>query len=261
MGELVPKRDSSLEYYRHLLLERDALLKEAFVFECEFNRTFGDMILSIYKESIECIRKKKLITYYQQVINNGGVVDKEKMDAYIAEQMAEYERQLKSMIAYNNSLKESKTVSLYDIQKIKKTYHKIAKLIHPDICPSSRNDEYIMELWERVVIAYKTNNLKDMEELEVLVLAAVKDGGNESSGINLTADIERKIKEVQEEIDNIKTTDPYMYKFLLNDCSAVDEKMAEYEKELNEYKKYGEELNEIIRKLLSSGGLTIWQTI
>ena len=61
MDELIPKRSSSLEYYKYLLLKRDSLLKEAVQWEHEYDRTFGDDILEIFRVKIECIRKKKNI--------------------------------------------------------------------------------------------------------------------------------------------------------------------------------------------------------
>lgn len=259
MNELIPKRDSSLDFYKHLLLTRDSLLKDAFEYECEFNRTFGDAILEIFRIKIECIRKKKIIAYYQQVINRGGVVDNEKMQTYINEQMKVYEAQLKAMIKENEALKKSKTISAYEVQRIKKIYHEIARKIHPDINPAVRGDLYVMDLWERVVTAYRTNCLKDMEELEVLVDAYLEGNGTgDALGKNII-DIEKKIKAVQEEINTIKTTDPYMYRCILEDDDALEEKKTSYEKDLNEYREYSEELSKVIRNLLTGGGLTIWQ--
>ena len=54
-------------------------------------------------------------------------------------------------------------------KEIKNIYYKIAKLIHPDTNPSLAKDENIKSLWNRTIIAYNCNDLKEIEELEVLV--------------------------------------------------------------------------------------------
>ena len=55
-------------------------------------------------------------------------------------------------------------------------------------------------------------------------------------------------------------TEPYTHKKLLEDEKAVDEKKSRLTEELNSYKKYHEELNNVISEMLINGGLKIkWQ--
>lgn len=59
-------------------------------------------------------------------------------------------------------------------------------------------------------------------------------------------DINERIFELNEEIEKILNTDPYQYKYLLSDNELVDEMKKDLNDELTDYKKYEEELNEVI---------------
>ena len=55
-------------------------------------------------------------------------------------------------------------------------------------------------------------------------------------------DIESRIGELEEEIDEIRTTEPYIYRDLLENDEAVARKMSELEEELAKYRRYRGEL-------------------
>ena len=117
------------------------------------------------------------------------------------------------------------------------------KHIHPNINPMVADSEELQSLWQRTVIAYNWNDLRLLEELEVLVgkaLESVTDGKIEIE----IPDIEEKISELEQEIQRIMETDPYQYKFLLGDKEAVEEKKRSLEEELKQYQDYGEQLDD-----------------
>jgi predicted nucleic acid-binding Zn-ribbon protein len=65
--------------------------------------------------------------------------------------------------------------------------------------------------------------------------------------------IEAKIKELEEEIEKIMNTDPYQYRYLLEDKTAVEEKKKVLEDELREYEEYSNKLEEMLNGLLGYG--------
>lgn len=76
------------------------------------------------------------------------------------------------------------------------------------------DSEELQSLWQRTVIAYNWNDLRLLEELEVLVgkaLESVTDGKIEIE----IPDIEEKISELEQEIQRIMETDPYSTSFCL----------------------------------------------
>ena len=145
-----------------------------------------------------------------------------------------------------------------DMLRIKSIYRKLAKLIHPDINPIVVDNENLMDLWNRIVIAYQCNELKEIQELEVLVHKALEQLGVDEIEIDIP-DINIKIDELNKEIHDIQTTDPFLYKYLLEDENAVEEKKQSLAQELEEYQNYAKELDDVIETLVSGGVSIVWR--
>lgn len=256
--EIIRVNNASYSKYEELLAKRDELKKKSFLYYQAYIREFGDLILEVYQTKIECIKKKKTIEFYQRTINQGGVIDRAALDAYLSQEMKDYQKQLDDMIKTNNASKNVGAVSEMDLLKIKSIYRKIAKLIHPDINTIVNDSEKLMDLWNRVVIAYQCNALKEIQELEVLVHKALEQLGIDELEIDIP-DINTKIDDLLKEIHDIETTNPYMYKFLLEDIEAIQEKKDSLKQELEEYQDYSKELDDIINELISGGVSIVWR--
>ena len=129
----------------------------------------------------------------------------------------------------------------------------LAKLLHPDINPETAKRAELMELWQRIVIAYGQNNLKELSELDVLVRKALKELGAGGRKADIP-DIGEKIKDLKKEIYEITHTVPYTYRDLLMD-DAVEKKKRELTEELENYRKYRAELEEVIQNMEEGGGI------
>ena len=258
MKEIIRVNNASYSRYEELLTKRDELKKKSFLYYRAYIREFGDLILEVYQTKIECIKKKKTIEYYQMALNKGGVVDRDALQEYLLKEMAEYQKQLDDMIKDNEASKDFGSISEMDLLKIKSIYRKIAKLIHPDINPMVNESEELIDLWNRVVIAYQCNELKEIQELEVLVHKALEQRGIDELEIDIP-DINTKIDDLLKEIHDIETSNPYMYKFLLEDKEAIQEKKDSLKQELEEYQDYSKELDGIINELISGGVSIVWR--
>ncbi len=142
------------------------------------------------------------------------------------------------------SREKGQAISEYELILIKKKYKQIAMSVHPDLHSGYANDPELMELWERVKLAYKRNDLQALEETEILVAEYLKNHGEK-----VVVDIEgirEKICKVEKEIDAIVSNDPYRFKFILNDSFAIERKKEEIELDIEEYQAY---LNELLEKL------------
>ena len=60
------------------------------------------------------------------------------------------------------------------------------------------------------------------------------------------ADPSVMLERVEDEIEKITSTDPYLYKLLLADDEAVRAKKSELEEEIRTYKEYAAQLDELI---------------
>ena len=247
MGEMIKGENRAYEKYEEVLIRRDNLKKEAAQYHHEFIRVFGDYITESFKLKIECIKKKKMISYCQKLENQGKKILSSSLEAFIEKEMADYQAELDAMILDVNAARSAGTISTMDLKRIKEIYYGLVKLLHPDLHPELADDEQIKEYWKKIEIAYRHNHLDDMQELDIVVRTYLKRRGFDDLDIEVE-DVEAKIKRVEDEITEIITTNPYLYKILLNDERSVKEKTIEYKDEIESYKSYSERLDEILTR-------------
>ncbi len=258
MNEIVKVKNKDYGEYEELLLRRDHLRKEAYLLQMEYIRVFGDLITDVFKKKIDCICKKKTISFCQAALNRGNTVDRDAMQAWIDSEMKEYNEQLARMIQENEAAHGGRDISKGELAKIKHLYHKLAKLLHPDINPQTEDIPELKRLWQMIVVSYKTNSLKDLQEAEILVKRALE--ANDITELEIEIpNIREKIEELQEEIYRILETEPYQYKYLLADANAVREKKDSLAAELKEYIEYEQELDKVLNSLLASGVSITWR--
>lgn len=255
--DLIKSTDSKYEEYENLLLERDQITKEAGQIWTVYLQLFGKLITDNYEEKLECIKCKKTIAYYQNALNHCGVVDSAAMEKYMEQEMAEYYANLRRMLKENEDANNAGTSTPYEVARAKTLYRRLAKLIHPDINPETDHSKELQELWQRILIAYHHNDVKELSELEVLVRKVLKELGSEDVKVDIP-DIEEKIEALKSEIEGIKQTEPYCLRYLVEDEEAAEKKKTELREELETYQKYHKELNEVILKMLQTGGLKIY---
>ncbi|RKM56741.1 hypothetical protein D6856_14690 [Butyrivibrio sp. XB500-5] len=259
MDEIFGIKRDSYDMYEELLLKRDQLEREASSIRISYMKEFGDLITEDYNLKIECIKKKKTIAYCQQSINKGQVLDMQVIDASITEDMKIYYAELEQLSHDFELAKNSKTSSASNAERAKKIYRRIAKRIHPDIYHQTMEHEELKDLWERTFSAYHMLDPDELADIEVLINKYLKGLGEDSFEIDIP-DIDKRIEKLEAEISEIMRTEPYIYKEILDDENAVSEKKNEFKAEIEEYKRYLEELSGVLNDLLTEGGATfIWK--
>ena len=121
--------------------------------------------------------------------------------------------------------------------------------------PKTNEIPELKELWQRIVVSYRAN---DLEELEVLVNKFLVDHHLDGNEIKIQ-DIDTKIEKLKEQIQKIKETNPYQYRFLLQDQEAVQNKKRELQKELEEYRVYEQELDQLLEQMMKNGVSFLWR--
>ena len=172
--------------------------------------------------------------------------------------MEEYQKKLQQMLEENSAAKEMQEISSVKLLKIKRIYRRLAKQLHPDINPMTAEIPELMELWNAIMTAYNCNKLEDMEELEILVNKALERLNMGYTEIEIP-NLAEKIEAVEAEIKKIRETDPYQYKYLLEDPELVEEKRRELEGQVRSYTEYEKELDSVINEMLKSGVKIIWK--
>ena len=241
MSEMIESYEVLRERYEALILQRDRLEKDADLYRLSYLREFGDKLTQAFQLRIDCISLKKSISFCQAKLNAGEEIDPISLQEYLDTGMKAYTEQLKDLVASVKLGKSMEPVSILDLEEIKKIYRRVAKRLHPDICPLTAEDPELADLFQRVLIAYRANDLKAIREAETLINRYLKELGEEP----FTGEIENlpeKIADLETEISNILNTEPYTFKMLLDDEEAIAKKNKELDEEIESYQKYKEEL-------------------
>ena len=248
MTSIIRIKNASYERYEELLLKKEKILKEAEDYRLLYDSVFGSLNTATYQAKVECIKKRKMVSYCQNITALGSSINRKELNDFVEKSMQDYKDTLSYLIGDE---KEKDQVKKYNtpssLKKIKALYRQIARLVHPDMNDNLKDDVIIQDLWNRTCIAYNCTNLDELEELEILVnryLYSLKH-------LDFDADIpnvEEKIFRLNRKIDKILHTDPYQYKYILSDEKSIERKKEELYKELNDYHRYSDELDKQIEE-------------
>ena len=252
-------KQDNYQQYEKLLFERDKYKKQAGEYLRDYIREFGELMTDVFRKKISCIEKKKMISYCQLRINRGEMINAQAMNDFIQREMEEYNEQLAGMMHNNELCKKGITISNGDVMQIKRIYRRIAKKIHPDIHPGTLELPVLSDLWVEVMDAYDRNDLKALEELEIQINSILRELGDDVPDAEIPG-IDEKIKVLEAEIEKILSTDPYQYRFLLEDEEKVQEYKEELQEELEEYTRYEKQLIEILKKYVAGGAKFTWES-
>lgn len=244
--DIIKVENTSYAKYEEVLLRRDNLRKEAEQYQLDFIKTFGDLITESFQLKIECIKKKKMITFCQRQMNQGKDISSAALTAYIEKEMASYQKELDEMLRDVQIARSAGTVTDAELRKIKKIYYALVKLIHPDMHPELSSDETLKGYWNRIVIAYTHNDLDELQALDSLVRMYLTERALGTDCKHEIENLEEKIEKVEHDIDQIVSTNPYLYRLLLADPDEIEEKKHEYRDEIDAYTKYSAELDEVL---------------
>ena len=243
MNELIIREDGKYKKYEDLLLKRDQLYKEAGSIYSVYMETFGDLLLQDFEIKVECIKQRKMIAYCLQAVNHGETIDVAQMNEMISHEMAIYEQQLNQMALEKAEADKQKKSPVYKVERAKRIYRRLAKLIHPDINPAAASIKEISELWE-------------LDNLEILVRKVLRDNGELISGANID-NVDERIARLEEEINTILTTEPYVFYELLSSPERIAARKDEIKKAIEENRKFSEELSMILRDIIAGGGVPL----
>lgn len=251
--------DDRYKEYEELLIRRDQLYEEASSILITYTKEFGDLITSNFELKIECIKKKKAIAYCGKMINRGVQIDAAMMNQEIDRDMQLYYAELDDMIRKNNASKNAETVPKFRVQRAKKIYRRLAKQIHPDVNRKTSEDADLKKLWDKIAKAYKLYDVDELEDLEFLVRIKLDDMG-EAGFVRAYDNVEDRISRIENEINEILTTEPYTFVKILENDKSITEYREKLQAEHEEYEKYLKELTNTLENVLREGGVSLtWQ--
>lgn len=238
----------SEEVYESLLLYKTELEKECLSIEREYYGKFGDSLLALLKLKLEVAKTKQKIAYCQKMKNQGLDPDEDEMEAYAKSNCADayfafIDASAKKKQA--DHCKEGPYLKPEEVSQSKKLFRALMKMLHPDIHPELANNPLASSIYEHALTAYKQNNLHQLVELYDL---ASMQFGDEDVEIE---NVDEKIERLKEEIDEIESHNPYLYRVYLENPDKGKTLLDDLKKQTKEYEDFLEELIGRLSLLLS----------
>ena len=250
MQDLIKIKSSSYLRYEELLLKKEQLRKEAAKYGLLYEQAFDSISKEVAAYRLDCVKKRKIISYCRSVLSSGSIIKQKELDIFIEKAIQDYQETLDYLNDENNGKQEQDDDSITDEEKqksLKTIFRQLAKQIHPDMNTDLKDDNTIADLWNRANIAYNCNNLEELEEVQVLTNRYLESTNRKYIDVEIE-DINERIFNINRSIYRITHTKPYIYKFILENEESINKKKEELIKELNDYKRYSEELDEDIKK-------------
>lgn len=242
--------------YEEVLFERDEILKEADQIWFAYLNEFGVKMSELFEKKISCIGLKKRIAFCQTKINHNKSIDIDQLNDEMERYLAEYNHKLHDMKQETELAKSGEAISKVTHDAVKRLYRKLAKKIHPDINPKTEKNYDLSVLWLRLLAAYNNNDLKEMMELDFLISKALEDEDDLEERYNVD-EIENQIAAIESEIQECKTSEPYIFTIILDDEDEIAEKHRELDEEIVQYSEYEKELDQVYKQLILKAGVDL----
>ena len=117
-----------------------------------------------------------------------------------------------------------------ETKDIKKMYKELVKKLHPDLNPDLTEEQ--LKMFYNVVDAYEAGDITAIRILYNLVDMNRSLEDSESTLDKLAkqkANLEKLVEEIRREVEKIKTTPPYIFKYFLEDEEKKNERIQKLE--------------------------------
>ncbi len=237
------------EVYESLLLYKIELEKECHDIELEYYARFGEPLLKLLKLKLETAKMKQRIAYCQKMKNQGLTPDEEEMERYAKSSCADAYLEFIRASAKKKQAdrcNEGPYLNPVEISQSKRLFRALMKMLHPDIHPELADNPLASSIYEHALTAYKQNNVHQIIELYDLASMQFGEDDVEIDGV------EDKITRLKEEIGEIETHKPYLYRVYLEDPDKGKALLDDLTRQIKEYEAFLEELDGRLSLLLNA---------
>lgn len=236
------------EILKKLLIRKMKLKKQYDELLNAYLKTFGKSILELYFSQIEYLKLKKTIDIFQIKIARNEAIDLEEIDAKVMESMLYFSHDYLKIMNETDLALYQRGTSIENKTACQNIFEKIIESIHPELHPEHKGIRRFEQLYEQAVVAYLDNALDELQDLNDIINSVLRSYST-SEIVFKTYDWNGLIKKTKSEIDNIKNTDVYTFRFILEDpemISSINNQLLSFNKMFKSYnrdlKKQKEEL-------------------
>ena len=238
-----------------LVLERDELrLVECKNLEMEYMLALGGLEYKTYKAECQALRLKRKLELIQVKINRQEKPSVMDIEHQLDNEFEKYQEKLNEELnKMNDALERSKgeLLSAADTKELKKKYHSIVKLLHPDLHPELSKAE--LQMFDNAVNAYKNGDLQTIRIIDEMLSGTEKTEDEQDSAVYLAKERERLsnlLQAIKDNIAEIKQRYPYTEKELLSSQEKLDARKADIEDMLHQYEDMIEAYSTKIKEML-----------
>ena len=222
--------------------------------EAEYMAKIGGLEYRAYKKQCDVLRLKRKMEMIQAAVNRQEKADLEGIEKQLDLEFSQYQKNLDAqMDKMNEALRrlECEKLSKEDSKELKKLYRLIVKALHPDLHPEASRAQ--RQLFENAVSAYKNGDLEALRAIYE-VMGSPQETEDKTDTLKSLSEekerLEKSLKAVMDDIDQIKSRYPYTMKEILEDENKTEAKKEELEKLIKEYEEMAQSYQSRIDALL-----------
>ena len=222
----------------------------------EYLSEIGGLEYEVFEKFCEFLRLRRKKELIQAKINRNEKADLAKIEQQLKKEFADYQEQMQKRledIYIAKITSEGPALTGKELKEFKSIYRNIIKKLHPDLNPNV--DENSKDLFEKAVAAYQDG---DLEMLKVLLeltklseTETTKIDESSIAGLRARKDhLEKLIEKVKADIENIKQTTPYIWKYFLENPVEKAKRINILETQVRSYEAAIKTQVELIEKML-----------
>lgn len=224
-----------------LVLEKDELfLVECRNIEMMYMLAVGGLEYKVYQLECQVLRLKRKAELIQARKNRQERIFVPEIEEALDAEFTEYQARLEEKINRVNAAIErshSQALSDEDARELKKLYRSIVKVLHPDLHPELSDTK--LQLFYNAVRAYENGDLEEMRIISAMVgeseLPDIKQDGMTTLAKEKTR-LKDLLKNLRDRIAQIKMEYPYTMKAFVRDPKQVEERKAELEAAIGQWR-------------------------
>lgn len=251
LREEIPRLRASLTA---LLLQKDELLLvQCPRIEAAYLRRFGALELKVYECFCGCLRAKRKAKLIRARQNRRERPDPTQIEAELDEELAVYRQELETRfqrVAGVLEKREGPGLTAKGTKELKELYRRAVKALHPDLHPEGEENQ--SRCLNQAMRAYRAGDIRTLRTICDSLEPAAETELNALEELEAEARrLRRSLRELDEELERVKTSYPFSARIYLEDPERGREKEAELTQQLQSLRERTEQYERAVARMLA----------
>lgn len=242
-----------------LVFERDQLkFTVCENIKASYIREYGDLEYRIYQAYTVFMRLRRKKDFIQARINRQEEINLVEIETLLDQEFQHYQESLQEKLEEMAKAVErvnGTPLTGEESKELKQLYKLLVKKLHPDLQPDQSEQD--AEFFKSVVSAFKACDLKTLRLIDLLLQEGSSDSETGLSTVKDSLEQEQKKlevirKNIQNEIEELKSVPPYTLKEYLATDEIIRKRKDSLQKQLVAYQEAIKTQNEALKQLLGN---------